>query len=107
MRSCPITWNGQLLASALLADLPACVDAYIADRQAAGQPVPDRQAAIDRLWALAQNVTPPGNAGGINSAESNRFLVLTDKAEAPWFGASTAADDPGGAPVVDAAGGGA
>jgi len=96
MRSCRIAWNGQILASSLLADLPACVDAFLADRQAAGKPAPPRQAIIDRLWALAQNVTPPGNGGGINSAELNRWLVVEDKDLEPWFGAKTAQEDPMG-----------
>lgn len=96
MKFCSVIWNGQQLAWATAAGIADCVDAFLADRQAASQPLPERQAVIDRLWALAQNVTPPGNGGGINSAELNRWLVLEDKPEAPWFGAATAENAPGG-----------
>lgn len=95
MRACPIEWNGQALSWSCVAGIQACVDAFLADRAAASLPLPERQAVIDRLWALAQNVTPPGNGGGINSAELNRWLVLEDKPDAPWFGAKTAQDEPG------------
>ncbi len=98
MRSLALAWNGHALAGAFLPAVLDAAEAYISDRNLAGLTPPDRQAVIDRLWHLAAGVVPPGVgvAGTINSAELNRWLVIEDKAEAPWFGVTTAENEPGG-----------
>jgi hypothetical protein len=64
------------------------VDEFIADREAADLPVPDRQAMLDRATAILANVNP-NLPGGTNSLAANRRITLHHRDVPPYFGMGT------------------
>lgn len=95
MRSLRLAWAGEPPAPPYSA-LAALADAFVADRQAAGLPAPDRQEVIDRLSFILGHLVPPGQgpAGAINGAELNQYILVLDLGVPPWFGVTTATADP-------------
>lgn len=95
MRSLRLSWTGEPPAPPYVA-LPDLADAFLADRQAAGLPAPDRQEVLDRLSFILGHLTPPGQgpAGAINGAELNQYIVVLDLGVPPWFGVTTSTVDP-------------
>jgi hypothetical protein len=95
VRSLRLAWAGEPPAPPFTV-LPALADAFLADRQAAGLPRPDRQEVIDRLEFILGHLVPPGHgpAGAINGAELNQYVIVLDLGVPPWFGVTTATVDP-------------
>ncbi len=64
------------------------VDTFIADRAAAGHPVPTRDQILDRIAHILGNVNLEAE-GGTNSRKSNAAIFIVGKDAPPYFGVGT------------------
>lgn len=87
-RALDITPAVRLDFEALRPSVESQIDEFIADREAASLPLPDRQAMIDRAAHLLGNVDPT-TLVGINSLGRNKRLTLHHREVAPWFAMGT------------------
>lgn len=71
--------------SVILPTVTSEIEEFIADREAAELPLPDRQAMLDRAANILGNVDP-SKVGGINSLAANRRLTFHHRDEPPYFG---------------------
>lgn len=78
----------RLDTAALMPSVEQQVDEFIADREAAGLPLPDRQQMLDRAAHLLANVDP-NKASGTNSLAANKRLTLHHRDVPPFFGMGT------------------
>lgn len=87
--------HAALIAPAVRLDLTrimpgveAMIDEFIADREAAGLPPPERQAMLERATNILGNIDPT-KVGGINSLERNKRITIHHRGEPPHFAMGT------------------
>lgn len=90
-RHVDVTPSVKLDMAVLQPGIEAQIDDFIADREAAELPLPDRDAMLARAKHLLDNVDPT-RLTGMNSLGRNKSLTIYHSDAPPWFKMGTTGD---------------